>query len=149
MRINGYSTTYVNNTFSAIPETEEIKKLKSEILNRIEKRYNILKSEGKSENEITGIIVSEFSNISELINETLNIHSSAENTDIISNDDSINYYKNNRLLKAIVSAYWPSVVLLYLFVSFTFGNWYVSWLIFILAVVLKNFFCTYFNIETK
>ncbi|WP_321834646.1 hypothetical protein [Clostridium butyricum] len=142
-------TTYVNNTFSAIPETEEIKKLKSEILNRIEKRYNILKSEGKSENEITGIIVSEFSNISELINETLNIHSSAENTDIISNDDSINYYKNNRLLKAIVSAYWPSVVLLYLFVSFTFGNWYVSWLIFILAVVLKNFFCTYFNIETK
>ena len=142
-------TTYVNNTFSAIPETEEIKKLKSEILNRIEKRYNILKSEWKSENEKTGIIVSEFSNISELINEKLNIHSSAENTDIISDDDSINYYKNNRLLKAIVSAYWPSVVLLYLFVSFTFGNWYVSWLIFILAVVLKNFFCTYFNIETK
>lgn len=81
--------------------------------------------------------------------EKLNIHSSAENTDIISDDDSINSYKNNRLLKAIVSAYWPSVVLLYLFVSFTFGNWYVSWLIFILAVVLKNFFCTYFNIETK
>lgn len=145
-------TTYVNNTFSAVPQTEEIKKLKSEILNRMFNRYNILKSEGKSDNEITGIIISEFSNISELINEQVNIHntrnSTYENQDnIIFNNNPEISEKDLRIAKALMNSFWPIVVVIYLLTSFLFDNWGISWIIFLIASAAKKFLCSYYDID--
>ncbi|MDO5518103.1 MAG: hypothetical protein Q4F66_11145 [Clostridium sp.] len=143
-------TTYVNNTFSAVPQTPDIQKLKSEILDRMVTRYNELQNEGKNDNEITGIIISEFSNISDIINEQLKNHNA-------SNPVSDNYTpspettdkKTNRLVNAVLSVFWPLVIAFYLYISFIFGSWETSWLILIIAVVLKNFFCNYFGIEDR
>ena len=141
-------TTYVNNTFSAVPQTEEVKKLKSEILNRMLNRYNVLKSEGKNDNEITGIIISEFSNISELINEQINNHNMNNfnhyNNDNNIVDDSIKYERKVKIIRAVLNSYWPIVVAFYFLTSYLFENWSVSWIIFLIAPAVNKFLSSYF-----
>lgn len=60
---------YLDNMFSAFPNTAEINKTKENLLSNMEDKYNELKESGKSENEAIGIIISEFGNIDELANE--------------------------------------------------------------------------------
>lgn len=60
---------YLENMFNALPKTEEILKLKKELLSDMEEKYHELKSEGKTENEAIGIVITEFGNIDELLNE--------------------------------------------------------------------------------
>ncbi|WP_244834415.1 hypothetical protein [Clostridium sp. BJN0001] len=131
-------TTYVNNTFSGVPQTEEIKQLKSEILNRMESDYKKLQSEGKSDEEIVGIIISEFSNISDLINEKLKAHNSNEFHQIES--------KNKKLVKSLMKVYWLITVAVYFFISFVFNIWEFSWIIFIIAPALKEFYKNYYDL---
>lgn len=64
--------TYLENLFSSLPKSKEIIKIKEELLCNMEDKYNELKEEGKTENEAIGIVISEFGNIDELLNE-LNI----------------------------------------------------------------------------
>lgn len=46
---------------------------------------------------------------------------------------------NNKEIKgAISSIIWTITVIVYLLVSFTFGIWYISWIIFIIAVLIEN-----------
>jgi hypothetical protein len=61
--------SYLENMFKALPKTEEILRLKNELLNNMEEKYHELKDEGKTENEAIGIVISEFGNIDELLNE--------------------------------------------------------------------------------
>ncbi|MBW6411738.1 permease prefix domain 1-containing protein [Clostridium weizhouense] len=60
---------YLDTMFSSLPKTSQILKLKNDLLENMEEKYNELKDEGKSENEAIGIVISEFGNIDELINE--------------------------------------------------------------------------------
>ncbi len=60
---------YLENIFSGLPKTQEILKVKSEIFVNMEDKYNELKSNGKTENEAIGIVISEFGNIEELLYE--------------------------------------------------------------------------------
>jgi hypothetical protein len=60
---------YLDNMFSALPKTDEIERIKSDLLANMEDKYYELKSEGKSENEAIGIVISEFGNIDEIIHE--------------------------------------------------------------------------------
>jgi hypothetical protein len=60
---------YLNNMFVNLPNTNELQKMKSDLLSNMEDKYNELKSNGKSENEAIGIVISEFGNIDELIKE--------------------------------------------------------------------------------
>jgi hypothetical protein len=55
--------------FAGLPKTARIQELKNNILSNMEEKYNELKSQGKSENEAIGIVISEFGNIDELVNE--------------------------------------------------------------------------------
>lgn len=61
--------SYLDNMFATLPKTNEIIKLRNDLLSNMEDKYNELKSEGKSENEAIGIVISEFGNIDELMNE--------------------------------------------------------------------------------
>lgn len=61
--------SYVENMFKALPKTKELRNLKQDILINMEEKYNELKSEGKSENEAIGIVISDFGNIDEIIKE--------------------------------------------------------------------------------
>jgi hypothetical protein len=60
---------YLENMFRNLPGTKEIERLKNELLYNMEERYNELKGEGKKENEAVGIVISEFGNIDELLEE--------------------------------------------------------------------------------
>lgn len=139
--------TYVDNTFSGVPQTPEIIELKTEVLNRMEVNYNELKNEGKSENEIIGIIISNFSDISERINNKLH-----ENNIIYDSHPQIisdNYIKtdNSKIIKALLnhSVFWPLTVVIYLSMSFFFNIWGFSWMIFLVAVVVQRFFHSYYR----
>ncbi|QUL55346.1 hypothetical protein KDC22_01830 [Paenibacillus tritici] len=60
---------YLNNMFASLPRTEQMHKLKQELLGNMEEKYYELKHDGKSENEAVGIVISEFGNIDELVSE--------------------------------------------------------------------------------
>jgi hypothetical protein len=60
---------YLDNMFAGLPKTARITELKNNILSNMEDKYNELKNQGKSENEAIGIVISEFGNIDELMNE--------------------------------------------------------------------------------
>lgn len=70
---------YLNNMFASLPRTEQTHKLKQDLLASMEEKYYELKKDGKSENEAVGIVISEFGNIDELIDE-LGIAVNAEDT---------------------------------------------------------------------
>lgn len=71
---------YVFNIFSSFPKSNKLDKLKEDILDTMEDKYNELKKQGKSENESIGIVISEFGNIDELISE-LDIEVNNENSE--------------------------------------------------------------------
>lgn len=60
---------YLDNIFASLPKNAETMKLKKELLYNMEDKYNELKKSGKTENEAIGIVISEFGNIDELIEE--------------------------------------------------------------------------------
>lgn len=45
---------------------------------------------------------------------------------------------NKEIKKAISSIIWTLTVIIYLLISFAFGIWYISWIIFIIAVLIEN-----------
>lgn len=60
---------YLDNMFAGLPKTVRVTDLKNNILANMEDKYNEVKNQGKSENEAIGIVISEFGNIDELVNE--------------------------------------------------------------------------------
>lgn len=61
--------SYLDNIFASLPRTEAVLKAKRELLAIMEEKYRVLKSEGKSENEAVGTVISEFGNIDEIVGE--------------------------------------------------------------------------------
>ena len=57
---------YLDNMFRNLPNTEAVRRAKSELLQMMEDKYEELISEGKTENEAVGIVISEFGNLDEL-----------------------------------------------------------------------------------
>ena len=57
---------YLDNMFRNLPNTEEVRRAKTELLQMMEDKYEELIAEGKSENEAVGIVISEFGNLDEL-----------------------------------------------------------------------------------
>ncbi|MCB2296316.1 permease prefix domain 1-containing protein [Clostridium tagluense] len=60
---------YLDNMFKVLPNTSQMVKLKNDLLCNMEEKYKEHKDDGKSENEAIGIVISEFGNIDELIDE--------------------------------------------------------------------------------
>ncbi len=58
--------TYIDNTFSTLPATPDVLALKKDMTAHMEDKYEALLSEGKSNNEAIGIVISEFGDIAEL-----------------------------------------------------------------------------------
>lgn len=53
--------------------------------------------------------------------------------------------QNNRLRIAITSTFWPLLVAAYFVISFAFGNWYISWVIFIIGAAIDRIIKVYFE----
>lgn len=61
--------TYLESLFAALPQTEQVKGIKYDMLQNMEEKYNALKAEGKSENEAIGTVIAEFGSIDEIVQE--------------------------------------------------------------------------------
>jgi len=57
---------YLDQMFANMPNTEAVRRAKSELLQMMEDKYNELIEEGKSENEAVGAVISDFGNLEEL-----------------------------------------------------------------------------------
>lgn len=57
---------YLDNMFRNLPNTAEVRKAKSELMQMMEDKYEELIADGKSENEAVGIVISEFGNLEEV-----------------------------------------------------------------------------------
>lgn len=55
--------------------------------------------------------------------------------------------KDKEIKKAINSIIWSISVILYLLISFTFGNWHISWIIFIIACLVENIISLIFKLK--
>ena len=85
---------YLDNMFRNLPKTSEILKLHNDLLSNMEDKYNELKNEGKSENEAIGIVISEFGNIDELINELgINVKEEASTLPTVTAEEAHSYMK--------------------------------------------------------
>lgn len=84
--------TYVENLFSGLPRTQQVLKLKDDLLSTMEDKYTQLKSEGKTENEAVGIVISEFGNIDELIAELGIEKGSSDDSALYMSDDDVEQY---------------------------------------------------------
>lgn len=58
--------SYIDNLFRNYPDTPQVRKAKKELLAIMEDKYHELKSEGKSEHEAIGIVISEFGSMEEI-----------------------------------------------------------------------------------
>lgn len=58
---------YLDTMFINLPNTAEMLRLKADIFENMQDRYEELKNQEKSENEIIGIVISEFGNIDEIL----------------------------------------------------------------------------------
>lgn len=88
---------YLNNMFLNMPDTKQVRKAKEDLSIMMEDKYNELLSEGKTDNEAVGIVISEFGNLEELSEELglddLSSHTYQENTyeKMISDRDAKDY----------------------------------------------------------
>jgi hypothetical protein len=78
--------TFLENMFTALPKTAHILKVKEDLYQTMVEKYEDYKKSGKSENEAVGLVISEFGNIDELLEE-LDIKTDEKNTSIILKDD--------------------------------------------------------------
>lgn len=60
---------YIEQLFASLPKSQEVMRAKNELTSMMEDKYHELKEQGKSENEAIGIVISEFGNIDELMEE--------------------------------------------------------------------------------
>ena len=60
---------YLETMFASLPNTFEMQKAKNELLQMMEDKYTELITDGKTENEAVGIVISEFGNLDELAEE--------------------------------------------------------------------------------
>ena len=88
---------YLDNMFRNLPKTSEVLKLHNDLLSNMEDKYNELKNEGKSENEAIGIVISEFGNIDELINELgINIKEETSALPTVTAEEAYSYMKSKK-----------------------------------------------------
>lgn len=59
------------------------------------------------------------------------------------------FSKENMKRKNINSAIWSITVAIYIMVSFTFGNWHISWVIFIIGAAVENIMKAYYDLKEE
>lgn len=90
---------YLENMFLGLPQNNDVKRAKEELLGMMEDKYQQLKNEGKTENEAIGIIISEFGNLDEL-GDVLGIKGAIEqkaNLPLVSYERAAEYIEDEKL----------------------------------------------------
>ena len=130
--------SYIETMFSTWPSSEATLRVKTQMLELMEDKYQELIGEGKSSNEAIGQVLSEFGNNEELKRE-LAIEPDVRDADMPEPIGDVDREKQRRLWSGLLEDnYWIAVTIVYFIASFGTGWWHLSWLIFLLAVVLES-----------
>ena len=99
--------SYVEHMFKALPDSREVRRARSELLQMCEDRYTELRESGASENEAVGKVITQFGNLDELADE-LGIRSefetSRESSVHLSKVDAENFLRQRRRTARFISA---------------------------------------------
>jgi hypothetical protein len=81
---------YLNSMFASLKDTPEVRKARTELMQMMEDKYNELISEGCSQNEAVGTVISEFGNLDELADE-LGVSREVKETKQMEDEDDKEY----------------------------------------------------------
>lgn len=96
---------YLDNMFKGLPNNSNVIDAKNELRQMMEDKYEQLLSEGKSDNEAVGIVISQFGNLDE-ISDLLGISSDIENREILKTIDKYEaqeYYETTKKASKMIS----------------------------------------------
>ncbi len=79
--------TFLDNLFDTLPNRPDVMKAKDDLFDMMVQKYQDYKNEGKSEHEALGLVISEFGDISELLDE-LGIKASDDHVTMIDRDQA-------------------------------------------------------------
>lgn len=109
---------YLETMFANLPDTEETRRAKSELLSMMEDKYNELKEQGMAENAIVGTIITEFGNIDEL-KESLGLGKEPEEVRTVAVTESVKHDNTPKRMLTIAEA--DDYVMDSAFSTFVFG----------------------------
>ncbi|HHT21651.1 MAG TPA: hypothetical protein GXZ74_09465 [Tissierellia bacterium] len=132
--------SYIETMFRSWPENEATERVKTQLSELMEDKYQALIEEGASHNEALGQVISEFGNIDELRQE-LGIETDEDlSADEISHKEREILRKQKKAQRHILmDNFWIVLTVVYFLVSFMTGWWHISWLLFVVAVPLQSY----------
>ena len=121
---------YIDNILAELPHGKNRDYLHNKVLQQCYDRHNILLSEGKSEEEALGTV------ISELDPDEIRSRYTAEGQshEYVPEKEE----KNQRLKTVLSTILWPVTVVVYLLMGFLGDLWHPGWLIFPVAAILQK-----------
>ncbi len=141
---------YLDAMFLKLPDTYEVRNAKKDLLALTEDKYEELIREGMAEHEAVGRVISDFGNLDEIAadlglekmadgtfkepgrNENYSGNQSSKKED----DDEV--YYENKTLAAVMDVFWQTITCIYLIWSFITFDWGITWIIWPVAVIVKN-----------
>ena len=145
---------YVEALFAALPQREDILRLKADMLANLEDKFNALLAEGKSEAEATGVVIASIGSTEDLLRELGLPEKEAAPTensahrpvdpalaeeyrlgsDEESDADDVNY-PVTALFSAIA---FPTATVIYLLIGILWNLWHPGWIIYVVCGALTS-----------
>lgn len=150
---------YVDDIFKDIPNKRRVMEIREELLSDMCERYEDLVNHGISEDEAYSTVVSGIGDIAGLIDDVIEVEKQSFTGTAIKNKHSFIKKKYNkednsfaeeyrekislsdktsRMHSALSSSLWTFTVLVYFLISFFTNSWDISWVVFLVAVVLQQ-----------
>ena len=147
---------YLDAMFLKLPDTYEVRNAKKDLLALTEDKYEELIREGMAEHEAVGRVISDFGNLDEIAadlglekmangtyrepenRENFNQAPRQENYYSKDDDDDDSYYYENKAVRTIMDVFGQTVVVIYLIWSFVTFQWWITWIIFPIAAIVKK-----------
>lgn len=130
--------SYLDAMFMKLPDTEETRAAKDALGRKMEGRYQELISQGKTESEAIGMVIGEYSASNGTSNSGSSQSTNPYQTQPVNSGCKRKKTSGNKVLDAIMSVYWPTVTCIYLIYSFLTFDWYISWIIWPIAAVVRG-----------
>lgn len=129
---------YLDAMFIKLPDTEETRAAKEALSKKMEGRYQELISQGKSESEAIGMVIAEYSAKGGTSSQGAYQGGSPYQTQPTNTGCKRKKTSGNKVLDSIMSVFWPTITCIYLIYSFLTFDWYISWIIWPIAAVVRG-----------
>lgn len=131
--------SYVNDVFAGLPQTAETKKMKEDMLAKMEEKYQSLCDKGLSEDEAASVTIYELGNADELhikLNHTAGMEKVKETTKNTPDPQYTYEVGKEKRIAALAWGFWPCIIAIYLLWSVIGGDWQRTWIIWPVAAIV-------------